>query len=124
MKKTYPRNISNLKNVPSNIDAAVQNPFDGEIYFIKGYLWWKLNKDKLEVEQGFPQNISTWWKKRENKIKQHRGLATEDQYIDSTTIETSSLVSNLSPHNDASIGAAFIKKSLLLWSVTFLTTIL
>ncbi len=63
MKPTYPRNISEIAGAPTQLDAALTNPFDDDIYLIRGRQWWRLDTSTITIRTP-PQSIWQWWRER------------------------------------------------------------
>ena len=48
--------------LPSNLDAAMVYPYDDQVYFFKGSLFWKIDMKRSKIASGYPQKISDVWK--------------------------------------------------------------
>lgn len=60
----YPRQISSdWTGLPNNVDAAFTWSGNGRIYFIKGNQYYRISKNSLAVDSGYPRPLSVWGSK-------------------------------------------------------------
>lgn len=57
----YPKDISVLRGVPDNLDAAFNDPTDGNAYFLKGKKYWQFDDRLLSTSPGYPKYIGVRW---------------------------------------------------------------
>lgn len=64
VESSYPRPVSNWKNIPNNLDAATQYS-NGKSYFFKGDKYYRFDDVNLELDTSaippFPRETGFWW---------------------------------------------------------------
>ena len=60
MSVGYPRDISEWRGLPSNLDAVFEFGQDGHLYFFKLSSYWKYDTELGQMSDGYPRDISDW----------------------------------------------------------------
>ena len=65
-KRRYPKTYANsthYKNIPVNMDAAITDPKDKRVYYLKGKRCWVLDDNTLNAEKGWQYIAHKWFQK-------------------------------------------------------------
>ena len=56
----YPKDISNWRGLPKNLDTAFEWGKNENLYFFKDSQYWKYNTATNSIDSGYPRHISAW----------------------------------------------------------------